>query len=368
MWNKKSGMGMAILCTTVLLMTGCGGETTVNRHPTEYIPVKSAGMVDAVLETEGKSIAGYLEKEERGEADADANGNVKELTISVRLIDPEEGDLIEDHTTLSDIRNTNGDERFALSDDGKLLFENFGKDIIYEGKSEETLPVSVKVTYYLDGKETAPADMEGKAGHVKIRFDYENREKRTVTVEDDDDEDQKAEEKEYEEYEVYVPFICMSGVVLDDEDFENAEVKNGDLMRMDDTILAYGQAYPGWEESLRADESKHTDKLPDYVEIEADTDDFSIGFTATVVTTGFFSEDEEEDEEAETDELLDFLGILEKDDNDVKDRVEMLAGAFKPLRDTGDRITDFRHRLKAIEKAEEEYDGWNYLVKTEKIG
>lgn len=364
MWNKKMGAA-AILCTAVLLMTGCGGETAVNRHPTEYIPVKSMGSTDAVLETAGKSVAGYAKKEERGEADADANGTVKELTVTTRLVDPGEGDLIEDHTTLTDIRNTNGDERFLLSDDGKLLFENLGKDITYEGKSGKTLPVTVKVTYYLDGKETAPDDMEGKAGHVKIRFDYENRERHTVTVEDDKEE--SSEKTESEEYEVYVPFVCVSGVVLDDEDFENVEVKNGDLLRMDDTILAYGQAYPGWEESLRADESKHTDKLPDYVEIEADTNDFSIGFTATIVTTGFFSEDEEEDEEEETDEILDFLGILEKD-GDVKDQVGMLAGSFAPLKKTGDRITDFRHRLKALQKAEEEFDGWNYIIKTEKIG
>lgn len=366
MWNKKIGFGTAIWCIAAVLLTGCGGETTVNRHPAEYIPVKSAGSTDAVLETEGKSRTGYREKEERGEAEADANGTVKELTISTRLIDPGEGDLIEDHTNLTDIRNTNGDERFLLSDDGELLFENFGKDIAYEGKSDAKLPVSVKVTYYLDGKETAPEEMEGKSGHVKIRFDYENKEKRTIAIEDDEEE-KKKEEKEDKEYEVYVPFICVSGVVLDEEDFENIEVKNGDLFRMDDTILAYGQAYPGWEESLRADESKHTDKLPDYVEIEADTDDFSLGFTATVVTTGFFSEDEEEDEEEERDELLDFLGI-EKWDEDVTDRMEMLAGSVGTLKETGEKLSDFRHRLKAVQKAEEEYDGWSYLVKTEKIG
>ena len=46
-----------------------------------------------------------------------------------------------------------------------------GEDISYEGTSNQQLPVTTKVTYYLDGKEIKPEDLAGKSGKVKIRFD-----------------------------------------------------------------------------------------------------------------------------------------------------------------------------------------------------
>ena len=51
--------------------------------------------------------------------------------------------------------------------------------IIRENPNEE-LPVTMKVTYYLDGQQMDPKDMAGKSGEVKIRFDYYNNSNETV--------------------------------------------------------------------------------------------------------------------------------------------------------------------------------------------
>lgn len=46
---------------------------------------------------------------------------------------------------------------------GTLVWNAGGEDIYYQGKSKEELPVSVKLTYYLDGKEISPNELAGKA-------------------------------------------------------------------------------------------------------------------------------------------------------------------------------------------------------------
>lgn len=56
------------------------------------------------------------------------------------------------------------------------------KDIYYQGTSDKNLPVSMKVTYYLDGKEISPKKLVGKSGKVKIRYEYENHSAVTKTI------------------------------------------------------------------------------------------------------------------------------------------------------------------------------------------
>ena len=184
MWNKGVKIVICAFTSSAILLAGCGGEVEVNRHPEEYVYIEPEEDAYTPLETEGKSKAQYQDKEETVEAEADAGGKVKEITVSTRLSGVGEGDLVSDATCLSEIKNKNGDERYALSEDGTLLWENLGEDIVYEGKTEKELPVEVRVSYFLDEKETDPMDMIGKSGHVKLRFDYVNNEKRSIRVGD----------------------------------------------------------------------------------------------------------------------------------------------------------------------------------------
>ncbi len=59
-----------------------------------------------------------------------------------------------------------------------MTWNTDGEDIYYQGTTDQDLPVSVKLTYYLDGKEIKPADLKGKSGHLKIQVDYTNKEKK----------------------------------------------------------------------------------------------------------------------------------------------------------------------------------------------
>ena len=142
------------------------------------------------------------------------------------------GKKIADVSTLSDIRNTEGDEEFTKDADGVLWWENKGEDIQYKGAAQAALPVQVHIQYFLDEKEIAPEELAGKSGHLRMRFTYDNQEKRTVTVDG-------------KQREVCVPFAAMSTCLLPADVFSHVEVTNGKLISMGDQNLAVGDGVPG---------------------------------------------------------------------------------------------------------------------------
>ena len=134
-----------------------------------------------------------MRKEESVYVNADANGNKESVTVSTWL--KNSGDVsgtVKDKSNLKDIKNVKGDETYTGSGDS-MTWNTDGKDIYYQGTSDQELPVDVKLTYYLNGTETKPEDLKGKSGHLRIKVEYTNKEKKTVTV------DGKQEE-------VYTPF------------------------------------------------------------------------------------------------------------------------------------------------------------------
>lgn len=205
---------------------------------------------------------------------ADEKGNPINTTADISISDFEEGKVIEDHTDLKDIINDEGDEQLEEKD-GSVYFENLGKSISYSGTSEKQLPVNVHITYYLDDQEVEPSELAGKAGHVRIRMDYENS-----TVHKD----------------VHVPFMCMSFLMLDKDKFSDIKVTNGKTSDMDDSTLILGYAMPEIETDINQGLSEKMElDIPTYVEIEADTSDFELEFTETIITNGLFAKIEEND-------------------------------------------------------------------------
>ena len=105
---------------------------------------------------------------------ADASGNVKEKTGTITITGSNSKAAIKDITNLTNIKNISGDEKFTQNEDGTITWENSGNEIRYTGELTEELPFSMKVTYYLDEQEIAPADLAGKSGRVKVVYAFEN--------------------------------------------------------------------------------------------------------------------------------------------------------------------------------------------------
>lgn len=101
------------------------------------------------------------DKRESVHVTAAPTGKAKEVEVEVVL--RRDGTApIRDKSTLTDIRNTEGDEEYTKLPDGTLSWDNQGEDIHYKGNAApETLPMEITVTYTLDGAEIAPEALGG---------------------------------------------------------------------------------------------------------------------------------------------------------------------------------------------------------------
>ena len=206
---------------------------------------------------------------------ANADGSVKKIIVSDWIKNSLKEKNLKDKSELKDIKNVKGDESYVMDSDNMRVWNADGADIYYQGTISKELPVDLKVSYKLDGKAVSADEIAGKSGKATIRFDYVNKQYREVTI------DGKTEK-------IYVPFVMLTGLMLDNDVFTNVEVSNGKLINDGDRTVVAGFALPGLKENLALDSSKI--EIPDYVEITADVKNFSLTTTLTLATNSLFNE------------------------------------------------------------------------------
>lgn len=237
-------------------------------------------------------------KEETVYVNAKASGKTDKVTVSnwLKNSGSVSGNL-EDESILSDIKNVKGDEKYTADGD-KLTWSTDSEDIYYQGTTDKKLPVSVKLKYYLDGKEMKPSELKGKSGHLKITVDYKNNEKKNVSVDGKDTE-------------VYTPFVMMTGMILPNETFSNVTIDNGKIISDGNKNIVVGFGMPGLKDSLNLS-SEETDKvtIPESLSIEADVKDFTMSSTYTVALSDLL-DDVDMDSIVNVDDLQNALDDLE---------------------------------------------------------
>ena len=334
-----------ILLSAALLLSACGQAAGTAEATSADAP---AAVTETTAQTSApKTTPGGVDKAETVYAKADADGTVTETTVEA-VLKARDGATIEDVAALRDIINKEGDEAYTTGADNALTWENSGNAITYEGKSDAALPVTTRVTYYLNGVETAPADLAGQSGRVRIRFDYTNPTRETVTVDG-------------QEYTVCVPFTAITAVILDGDKFSNIEADNGKVMELDGTTAVLGTAMPGLADSLRLTEFEPLEdtEIPAYFEVSADVTNFSLDFTATILTpsalddldTGDLSNlddlsDTLDDLTDAADELADGTGALADGVQGLNEGAEALADGLTQLYDSGTALVDGANALR----------------------
>ena len=219
-----------ILLSAALLFSACG--QAANMAETAATADAPAAVTETAAQTTApKTTPGGVDKSETVYAKANADGTVTETTVEA-VLKARDGATIPDVAALRDIINKEGDEEYTTGADNALTWQNSGSAITYEGKSDAALPVTTRVTYYLNGVETAPDDLAGQSGRVRIRFDYANHTRETVTVDG-------------QEYTVSVPFTAITAVILDGDKFSNVEADNGKVMELDGQTAVLGTVMPG---------------------------------------------------------------------------------------------------------------------------
>ena len=216
------------------------------------------------------------------------------------------------------------------------------KDSYTQSTSDSEAPVSVKITYTLDGSEITPAELNGKSGHVVIRYDYTN-------------ELYETREIAGKEEKIYVPFAVMTGMILDNDNFSNIKVSSGKVINDGSHSVVTGIVFPGLGTNLDMEED-----FDSYLEIEADATDFTMNESYCIATNSVFSRldfsnvddlddltEAMDDLEDATNKLLDgtsdlYDGVTELYDKsgDLQDGVKELSDGSNDLRDGAYELAD----------------------------
>ena len=249
----SGALALTILCSGVgVAAYSAGADNTA-----QALGVQTESTVEAVKKASTtKEALKKLSKNETVYVIADANGAAKKIIVSDWLKGVDTKGKVKDVSKLKDVKNVKGDETYTVNEDNAYEWAANGDDIYYQGTGTTELPVKLKLSYKLNGKTVSADEIAGKSGKVTIRIDYENTQKEKVKI------NGKTEE-------VNVPFLMLSGMILDDDKFKNVEVSNGKAINDGTRTIVAGFALPGMQDSLDIDKDEM--EIPDYVEITADT-------------------------------------------------------------------------------------------------
>ncbi len=193
------------------------------------------------------------------------NGVIEKTTINTRLSDLEKGSVV-DYTKLDDIKNINGREKFSI-DSGTLTWKSTGKDIFYQGKVTEELPIKVTAKYYLNGEEVNPKKIKGKSGDVKIVYSFTN--------------------ESYDKSSgMYTPFVVTTTTIINSDNNTDIDISNGKVVNTGTKNIVTGISAPGLYDSVGLNELKDIDK----VTITYNTTKFSMNEVYFIITPKLLSE------------------------------------------------------------------------------
>lgn len=175
------------------------------------------------------------------------DGSIKSVIVNEYLKNTSKSDTMEDLSNLKDIINVNSNHTFTQND-FNLTWKSLGNDIFYQGKINKNLPVSVNISYEINGVNYKPSSMIGKSGKVKLTLKYQNKDKHVVHING---------KKET----LYTPFVVTTGLILDSKNNSNVEVINGKVINNGSNYIVAGISAPGMYESFDMEELKGLDEI-----------------------------------------------------------------------------------------------------------
>lgn len=321
MKNKLSKRVMAGSMAAVLAAVGAGtygfeqksmSEVKAEEEDTETLKEAAETVLgDTTTESNGETY-----KDESVYVNADASGKVKKTTVTEWLKNTEKGS-VDDETVLEDVENVKGNEKYKEESDDSIVWESKGKDIYYQGTTDEELPVNMSITYKLDGKEISPKDLAGKSGKLEMTINYENKSKQNVDVDG-------------QQTEMYTPFTLATAMMLPTDEYTNVTIDNGKIVSDGDKNIVVGVAFPGLSEDLGLDSSNLDVDIPSSVTITADVTDVSVGATYTMASAN----------------LLDSIGLDDVDSfDDLDDSINKLEDATNQLVDGSKELAEGTNTL-----------------------
>lgn len=246
-----------------------------------------------------------LTKNETVYSKIDTNGNVIKTTVTDKLINDNKLDTITDLTDLDKIINLSNNNTFN-KDNNQITWNTSGNNLTYQGISNKELPISINISYKLDGNSITVDDLLGKSGHVDITLKYTNNERNLVYVNGTNTY-------------LYTPFIVTMGTIIKDTDATNLKITNGKIINNGLSNILVGISAPGLYESLNMYELKDLDTIT----ISYDTTSFNLPTIYNVATSK----------------------LLEDNDLSIFDNLNTLTSVSTSLKENIDALTEGSNKL-----------------------
>lgn len=165
-----------------------------------------------------------------------SDGSVNKTTVNESILNKKNVKEINDYTVLDDIINLSSGSEYSKN--GKdLTWSLNDSNVLYKGTTDKSLPISVKVTYKLNGEKKELKDILGKSGNVEIIIDYTNLDKHTVNVNGT-------------KTAMYTPFVVVTGTYIDNKNNSDIKVTNGKTYETAGKTFVSMISTPGLIESL----------------------------------------------------------------------------------------------------------------------
>lgn len=286
-----------------------------------------------------------IKKEETVYVDLEETGREKEIISSIWIHSKENLGEFKDKINLKDVKNVKGEEE-PKKDGEDYLWKVEDKELFYQGKSEDKLPIETKITYKLNGKVVDPKEIAGEDGRLEITIELVNRDERKVQL------------KSGENRTIYTPYIVGTVVDLPKENFKNVETNGGKLLSDGSEDLLSFLSIPGLEDSLGMDEGELD--ISNTITIRADVEEFNmkpiiIGVTPEVPELDIL------DDAKDLDSLLDGLDELEEAGKKLVEATEELKEGQKAL---GEGIGQLSEGSSELSKGAKELDNGSNKLST----
>lgn len=263
-------------------------------------------------ESSDKQTASSTKKTETVYAVLNGDGSLSDIVVSGWLHNDSGIKNLKEKLNLTDVKNVKTDE-VPEDNNGEYTWNSDSNDIYYLGNSTEQLPVTMQITYELDGQQLSQKELKGKSGHLKINIHLTNVNSETKTI-----NGKKV---------IIHPFFVAGGMLsLNNDHYSNATCDQGKIVTDGSKQMLVFAAVPGLKDTLdSADLSKVSDQLSvgDDINIECDVTD--------------------------CDELNLMMGISNEEDIsdilDEGDSIEELTNGITKLMDADDQLVDGSQQL-----------------------
>lgn len=296
----------------ILKVTGSVALSAVMATASIPVTVYAEENTSKTNESSDKQTASSTKKTETVYAVLNGDGSLSDIVVSGWLHNDSGIKNLKEKLNLTDVKNVKTDE-VPEDNNGEYTWNSDSNDIYYQGNSTEQLPVTMQITYELDGQQLSQEELKGKSGHLKINIHLTNVNSETKTINGKN--------------VIIHPFFVAGGMLsLNNDHYSNTTCDQGKIVTDGSKQMLVFAAVPGLKDTLEsADLSKVSDQLSvgDDINIECDVTD--------------------------CDELNLMMGMSNEEDIsdilDEGDSIEELTDGITKLMDADDQLVDGSQKL-----------------------